>query len=130
MSEQSEKLAANIRKALGNHNDNNEAVTILVTKVCQQLDQAMADVARLREAASNYAEAANKSHHDRIAARYVLDEVLSGTSSDAFIKLKQAEAVEDAAERIRSVAATNADIAVVYEGLLCEAQRLRGEVDQ
>lgn len=132
MSEYRERLARQIRAALGNHNDDREAVTVLVSSLRQQLDQALADVVMLREVLS---ELDDHVLSDLGGSDYVgtevskkVDSALDRNSSDAFIKLKRAEAIEDAAERIRSAAATNADIAGVYEGLLCEAKRLRGEV--
>lgn len=100
MSEQSEKLAVNIRKALGNHNDNNEAVTILVAQVRQQLDQAMADVARLRDALTwslgklSFVAPLAGGKYNYIRAFEKASTALQETPADAFIKLKQAEAIE------------------------------------
>lgn len=121
-----------------------EAAADDVLDLRQQLDQALADVARLREAAYPlYSWCAEKLTYPQFmdANEYglALGEALNATErvSDSFIKRKQAEAIEEAVRKLMPGYYGAPDDPSLEYTAACEmctefkdyAQRLRGEVE-
>lgn len=104
---------------LGKAQECRSGIESKILKLRQQLAQAQGDVARLREAIES---ALSKRYCG--PATEILKDAING-SSDAFIKLKQAEALAAVSLKIAIMCETDPQ-----EVVEAEAQRLRGEVDQ
>lgn len=143
MNSQSEKLAADIRSALGSLNNNAEPVVVLVRQLVDRVEQAEARVAELEEAVADTAIACQRSLDPDWVPDWVQDALiplskqcraLLGDDPDEYesswILRKQAEAVEEAiVYALRAVGNVDPFEVDIHKFANDYAQRLRQQAD-